>query len=417
MTLSTLTSTAIAAASKRAAADGKAIVLKDPGQRGLELRIGSSGTRVWTLQCRDASGQPRRFTVGAYPALGLGKAREACRALRERVRQGFDPVADARKQREDAANARNGVGTLAALMDAHERQKGSTFKSWKRARRGIEIVFADHIRRPLAQLSLQALQRSADVWPSSLNAGNAVRRLRPVLKWAAHPGRGYVARDLALLSPPATYTRRQRVLSRDELARLLPVLRGASGAYGAAFEFLLLTCCRRDEAAAAVWRDIDFDRGEWRLPVTKNGQEHVVPLSAQAIALLRARMSANPDPDGLVFVTSTGGKLGDWHGATKQFMSASDTEGWHRHDLRRSSATMMGEMGIEPHVVEAALNHANLHSQLAATYNRARYQPQVAEALQRLADALDRIVAGEGEVVPLRGAQKPPHEADASGAA
>jgi integrase len=196
--------------------------------------------------------------------------------------------------------------------------------------------------------------------------------------------------------------RDQRVLSRDELARLLPVLRGASGAYGAAFEFLLLTCCRRGEAAAAVWRDIDFDRREWRLPVTKNGQEHVVPLSAQAIALLRARMPANPDPDGFVFVTTTGGKLGDWHGATKQFMAASNTEGWHRHDLRRSSATMMGEMGIEPHVVEAALGHVALHSQLASVYNRARYRPQVAEALQSLANALDRIVAGGGKVVTLR---------------
>jgi integrase len=82
-------------------------------------------------------------------------------------------------------------------------------------------------------------------------------------------------------------------------------------------------------------------------------------------------------------------------------MDASKTEGWTRHDLRRTAATLMGEMGELPHVIEAALNHTAVHSQLAATYNQARYRPQVTLALQRLADALDGIEAGAGEVVPL----------------
>ncbi|MFX9855383.1 hypothetical protein ABTP70_19620, partial [Acinetobacter baumannii] len=56
------------------------------------------------------------------------------------------------------------------------------------------------------------------------------------------------------------------------------------------------------------------------------------------------------------------------------------------------------------HVIEAALNHAAIHSPLAATYNRARYLPAVRDALQRLADRLDGITAGAAEVVPLRGA-------------
>ncbi len=244
MTISTLTVTAISAATKRATADGRTIILKDPGQRGLELRIGASGTRAWALQCRDANGQPRRFTVGAYPALGLGKAREECRALRERVRQGADPVADARRQREGAKNARDGIGTLAALIDTYERHHGQ-FKTWKRIRQRIETIFARHLNRPLVELTLQGLQRTADEWRSAQTAGATVRSLRPILKWAAHPGRAYVARDLVLITPPASSRRRQRVLSREELARLLPVLRGSTSVYGAAFEFISLTLCRR----------------------------------------------------------------------------------------------------------------------------------------------------------------------------
>ena len=406
MSISTLTATAIAAATKRAAADGRPIILKDPGERGLELRIGSSGTRVWSLQCRDASGQPRRFTVGAYPALGLGKARDECRALRERIRLGADPVAEGRKQREDARNARDGIGTLAALIDTYERHQGGKLKSWPECRRRIESVFAKHLKRSVADLSLQALQHTADHWPSGQSAAAAVRYIRPILKWAAHPGRAYVAHDLVLITPPATVGRRQRVLTRDELSRLLPVLRASTSAYAVAAEFMLLTACRRDEVCGARWRDVDLDIRQWRLPETKNGMEHLVPLSRQAVALLRARLPADPDPRAFVF-TSDGAKLINWDRATKSFMSASNTEGWHRHDLRRTAATMMGEMGIEPHIIEAALGHVSLHSQLASTYNTARYRPQVADALQRLADALDRLVAGEGEIVPLRGAQKP----------
>ena len=62
---------------------------------------------------------------------------------------------------------------------------------------------------------------------------------------------------------------------------------------------------------------------------------------------------------------------------------------------------MLGDMGELPAIIEAALNHTDIHSPLAATYNRSRYRPQVAVALQRLADALDGIESGGATVVPL----------------
>ncbi len=96
----------------------------------------------------------------------------------------------------------------------------------------------------------------------------------------------------------------------------------------------------------------------------------------------------------MIFCTSTGAELGNWDRETKLIQAASGTDDWHRHDLRRTAATLLGEMGELPDIIEAALNHAATHSPIAATYNRARYRPQVATALQRLADALDAIEAG-----------------------
>jgi hypothetical protein len=64
---------------------------------------------------------------------------------------------------------------------------------------------------------------------------------------------------------------------------------------------------------------------------------------------------------------------------------------------------MMGSLGTIPDIVEAALNHATIHSPLAATYNKARYLPEVATALQLLADYYDGIEVGAARVIPLFG--------------
>src|SRR6202034_1733933 len=92
----------------------------------------------------------------------------------------------------------------------------------------------------------------------------------------------------------------------------------------------------------------------------------------------------------------------NWDRETKALQEDSGTTGWTRHDLRRTGATMLGDMGELPDIIEAALNHVAIRSTLAATYNRSRYRPQVSAGVQRLADALEGIGAGAGQVIPLR---------------
>src|SRR4051812_13878866 len=114
-----ITDPAIKTAAKTAASTGKPVRLKDPEQRGLELRVWPGGSRMWTLQCRDAAGRPRRFTLGQHPALGLAKAREACRTMREQVRQGADPTAAARQKRGAAKQAQGDQKMLSSLLDIY----------------------------------------------------------------------------------------------------------------------------------------------------------------------------------------------------------------------------------------------------------------------------------------------------------
>jgi integrase len=239
---------------------------------------------------------------------------------------------------------------------------------------------------------------AADAYRSKASASAAVRYVRPILKWAAQ--RRYVARDVALVDPPTTVKRRDRVLTQEELAALLPALSApTANSYAKAMRFMLLTLARRDEAADARWRDVDLNAAEWRIPETKNGKPHRLPLSRQAVDLLRQTGTGKPADH--ILPARGGGKLLNWDRATKEIMKATGTTGWTRHDLRRTGATLLGEMEVEPHVIEAALNHTSIRSQLAATYNQARYFPAVQAALQRLADRLDGIMHGGAEVRSL----------------
>ena len=93
--------------------------------------------------------------------------------------------------------------------------------------------------------------------------------------------------------------------------------------------------------------------------------------------------------------------MSNWDRETKKLHAASGTSGWHRHDLRRTAATMLGDLGVAPHVVSVVLGHTHIADGATAVYARSRYQQEHQEALQMLADEIDRVVTGRGNVVRL----------------
>lgn len=398
-----LTATAITKALKDAAETKKRLEVIDAGCRGLRLRVTPAGSTSWVLACRDRTGRMRRFELGDYGdkkgQLGIASARDACRTLHVKVKkEGADPVAEKRRDRAIGTDAKAGIGTLTALLDSYEAARGTKLKTWAEYRARIDSVFAKELPKALATLTRADLQATADRWPSQHSAGAAVRYLRPIIRWAAD--RQPALADLANVVPPSAIQTRKRVLSEAELGKLLPALVASTTPQAACFRFLLMTLARRDEAAGARWQDVDLKAATWLITDTKNKEPHIVPLPRQAVALLQIRLpkdkdgkARKPAPEALIFATGTGGALSNWDRASKAIMETSKTKGWTRHDLRRSGATLLGEMGVEPHVIEAALNHVSIKSPIAAVYNRSRYRPQVAEALQRLADKLDQIVA------------------------
>jgi integrase len=195
--------------------------------------------------------------------------------------------------------------------------------------------------------------------------------------------------------------KRERVVTTDELKKIWPHLQGQ---HGNVIKWLLWTGCRLNEAAGMTWGEINGDL--WTIPAmrSKNGRPRTVPLPHQAVDLLGTRggsIDKAPEPDALVFPSKRGGILSNWDRETKRVHLLSGTSGWHRHDLRRAVATLLGDLGFPPHVLSVVLGHAHIADGATAVYARSRYQREHRDALQTVADEIDRLVSGVDNVVRL----------------
>ena len=188
---------------------------------------------------------------------------------------------------------------------------------------------------------------------------------------------------------------RERVLSETELAALLRAL--GEDDFSDIIRLLVLTGQRREEIGGLKWSEVDFERGLIVLPPerTKNKRLHELPLSRQAMDILNRRRGLQHPryghADGGEFVF--GRKFNSWS-KSKEILDRrlNGMASYRLHDLRRSAATHMAELGVLPHVVEAILNHVSGHkSGVAGLYNRARYQDQMKAALQTYGDYIDRV--------------------------
>ena len=180
---------------------------------------------------------------------------------------------------------------------------------------------------------------------------------------------------------------RERVLTREELKALWRGL--GDDPFSDVVRLLLLTGQRRNEIGALQWSEIDLARKLIVLPParTKNSRQHELPLSAQALAIL----ARQPRRNSTEFVFGKHG-LTNWDGAKQELDQRASIAPWRIHDLRRTCATYMGELGILPHVVEQSLNHVSGHKGgVAGVYNRSKMTDAVREGLQKWADHVDQI--------------------------
>ena len=183
---------------------------------------------------------------------------------------------------------------------------------------------------------------------------------------------------------------RERVLSEEELCKLWNAL--GDNRFSEIVRLLLLTACRRNEIGNLTWDEIDLKRNLIVLSPerTKNGKGLELPLSTQALAVIER----TPRRNSSAFLFSDANGYKGWDQDKMRLDARLGIAPWRLHDLRRSAATGMAELGVQPWYVEAVLNHQSGHkSGIAGTYNRAKYADEMRSALQRWADHVERITA------------------------
>ena len=183
---------------------------------------------------------------------------------------------------------------------------------------------------------------------------------------------------------------RERVLSPEEIKVLWRGL--GDDFFSDIVRLLLLTGQRRTEISKLQWSEVDLTRRVIVLAAperTKNSRSHEVPLSTQAFAILE-RVPRRNSSD---YLFSERG-FNNWYRGKAKLDQRAGIAPWTLHDLRRTCATQLGELGVQPHHIETILNHYSGHrSGVAGVYQRAKYANEMRSALQRWADHLDQITA------------------------
>jgi integrase len=365
-------------------AKGQHITWDDPA--GFGLRVTAAGAKSFVLNYRTKAGRARRVTIGAFPTWSTSSARDEARRLKRLVDQGEDPLGVVQEERE--------APTMMDLADRFEREhvvrkRPATQITYCRLLRlHIKPFFGRHSKvADVGFADVDALHRKVTSTGSTYTANRCISVLSKMFslaqrwEWAdRNPCKG-IERN--------PEQKRKRYLAAGERERLMAALAETPDRqFVAAILLLLLSGARKSEVLGMKWSDVDLDRGIWtKLAATvKQKTDHVVPLSAAAIDVLKAIPTRNSkwvfpsnSKEGHVIDVKKG-----WDGLLKR----AGIEGLRMHDLRHSFASALVSSGASLPLVGALLGH----STAATTF---RYAHLMQDPQREAVERIGALVAGK----------------------
>lgn len=379
------------------------------------IRVSYSGAKAWLVAVRiltDGQWKKTRISFGRYPDMSLADARTAAQEIKLRAKKGENPRLVTANDRADLeAKSRD---TFASVRDKFIKQhcqkklRPRPAKEYERVLRSAD--FKDWETRPITEITkrdvIALLDTVAERAP--VHANRTLLYLRKMMNWAAsrdileHPPTDRVA-------PPTKEVMRDRALSNDEVALLWRALENVGGVFGPLFKLLLLTGQRREEVAQMRWSELKDLKGlepMWEIPRerVKMDRPQRVPLSAIAVKIIN---SLDKIGDEFVFTTTGTAPVSGFSRAKervdreiaaiikKEKLTGLFAKDWIIHDLRRTAATHMAEMGISRDVVELILNHrSGTRGGVAGIYNRSELLPERRRALKLWAEHLRSLATG-----------------------
>jgi integrase len=354
-------------------------------------RNGAKVRRSWLVQYRRA-GASRRLLIGSADVLPPEAARAAAKKALAKVALGEDPQADRVERRgRDRLTLRSVVDEFFAAKQPLVRPQ--TFRAHRRYLTGsyfrpLHGMAIDKVAKRDVATRLAVIVREH----GSTTAARARAALSSFFVWAMTMG---IAESNPIVGTlkPSEGEERTRVLTEAELAAVWNACRDDD--HGRIVRLLILLGARRQEVGSITWSELDLEAGTWTLPParSKNKRPHTLPLMPMVMQILAGvpRMAFRDQ----LFGRGRSGFSG-WSQAKRTIDERSAVRDWTVHDIRRTVATKMADIGIAPHIVEEILNHRSGHrSGVAGTYNKSRYEREVRNALGLWADHVRTLVSGD----------------------
>ena len=361
--------------------------------KGLALRVRAAGSRRWMFFYRFGDAQ-KRIVIGDATATDLDAARKKARQYRVALDNQKDPAA------EKINNLAAAELTFSKIVDKYLEVRATDMRpralveatrhlneAWK-SLHGFPL---GSITRPIIATRLREITKDS----GPIGANRARGTLSAMFAWCI--GEGLCEGNPVEGTNKNKENTRDRVLTDAELAKIW--LAAPDNGYGRIVKLLMLTAQRRDEIGSLQWSEIDMKKALIALPGsrTKNGRAHDVPLSPLALQVLDGQHRIVGRD--LVFGEGEGGYSG-WSKAKGKLDAACKVKNWTLHDMRRTVATRMansvddGGCGVQPHVIEAVINHVSGHKAgVAGIYNRSSYSAEKRAALNEWASHLQVEIA------------------------
>jgi len=351
---------------------------------GFGVRVYSSGRKTFVVSYRQ-HGRKRLMTLGSYGVLTLDLARDRARRELLAVTDGADPLAE--RQRVEQG------GTVKDLAKAYlERYARLHKKTWK----DDEGRLKSPILERWGSLPLTALTRG-DIAALHREIGAkhpyAANRLVELISRMYELAKVWGFLDEDYPNPARRIqafkeVKRDRFVTAEEMPRLAAAIdEDASPYLRAAFWLYLLTGVRKRELLRAKWEDIDYHTNLWRLPDTKSGRVHHVPLSTRAVAILKAvpRELGNPH---VIPGARAGQPLNNIDKAWRRIRKRAGLEDVRIHDLRRTFGSHLAQDGASLHLIGTILNHRDPGTTRVYAHFQRSHERQ---ALDRHADRLAEL--------------------------
>jgi integrase len=328
--------------------------IRDNELTGLALRITHSGAKsfIWEGRVR---GRPRRITIGAYPAVSVLLARKQALKIRAAIAEGRDPSQERQTQRREPT-----FGDLAdAYMERHARPHK---RSWMRDEAAINGTLSKWRSRRLSDISPDEVARLHERIGKE-KGHYAANRTLALLRTMFNVGRHW----RLFVGPNPTEgirmfreEKRERFLSPDELKRVNDALAEEPNEYWRAyFPLSLLLGTRRNELLSARWADIDLDQRIWRLPVTKAGRSHLLPLPTPVVDIFRS-LPSNGKSDWVFPGWGSSGHLTEPKMVWQRIRTRAGVPDVRIHDLRRTLGSWLSGQGYNLQLIGKALNHSSV---------------------------------------------------------